>query len=321
MIKEGILNINKPQDMTSHDVVAIVRRCIGMKKVGHTGTLDPMATGVLPVCIGKSTRIIEYLDMDIKKYRCKMILGLETDTQDIWGEVLKRESTDGITESDVRKAFEPFNGVIDQKPPMYSALKVNGKKLYEYAREGIEVEVKTRKIFIKSLDIEEMNLEGEEKTVTFTVECSKGTYIRTICQDAGKALGTCATMCELTRLSSGRFDISESVTIDELREMSKEEIESKLFPTDYPLNMFGKVTTDEVNSVKFINGWHLDLNDCEREAEPFYADKDFYLPIREEFRKAYNVYGTVFGESGFLGVAFYSDKYRKLVADKVFYSR
>ena len=321
MIKEGILNINKPQDMTSHDVVAIVRRCIGMKKVGHTGTLDPMATGVLPVCIGKSTRVIEYLDMDIKKYRCKMILGLETDTQDIWGEVLKRESTDGITEEDVRKALGTFHGVISQKPPMYSALKVNGKKLYEYAREGQEVEVKARDIFIRSLDIEDISLDGEEKTVTFSVECSKGTYIRTICQDAGTALGCSATLCELERISSGRFSIENSVTIDELREMSIEETEAKLFPTDYPLDKFGEVETDEVNSVRFINGWHLSLDDCQIKKDPAFEKEDFYLPIREEFRKAYNVYGTVFGKKCFLGVAFYNNKYKKLVADKVFYQR
>ena len=320
MIKEGILNINKPQNMTSHDVVAIVRKCTGIKKVGHTGTLDPMATGVLPVCIGKSTRIIEYLDMDIKKYRCKMILGLETDTQDIWGKVLKRESTDRITESDIRKAFEKFHGVISQKPPMYSALKVNGKKLYEYAREGKKVEVKSRNIYIKSLDIEDISL-GDEKTVTFTVECSKGTYIRTICQDAGTALGCSAVLCELTRLSSGKFDLSEGITIDELREMSKEEIEKKLYSTDYPLDKFGKVETDEVNSVRFVNGWHLDLSDCRILKRPVYENEDFYLPIRDEYRRAYNIYGTVFGKKCFLGVAFYNNKYKKLVADKVFYSR
>ncbi len=321
MIKEGILNINKPQHMTSHDVVAIVRRCLGIKKVGHTGTLDPMATGVLPVCIGKSTRIIEYLDMDIKKYRCTMILGMETDTQDIWGEVLNSKSTDGITEADIRRVLGTFSGVIDQKPPMYSALKVNGKKLYEYAREGKEVEVKTRKIFIRSLDIEDISLENEEKTVTFSVECSKGTYIRTICQDAGIGLGCGATLSELTRISSGKFNIEESITIDELKEMSKEEIETKLFATDYPLDKFGKVETDEVQSVRFVNGWHLALQNCRIIERPYYEGEDFYLPIRDEYRRAYNVYGTVLGEKTFLGVAFYNKEYKKLVADKVFYSR
>ncbi len=321
MIKEGILNINKPQNMTSHDVVAIVRKCLGIKKVGHTGTLDPMATGVLPVCIGKSTRVIEYLDMDIKKYRCTMILGIETDTQDIWGKVLNRADTDEITEDEIRKALGRFLGVIDQKPPMYSALKVNGKKLYEYAREGKEVEVKSRKIFIRSLEIEKISLENSEKTVTFTVECSKGTYIRTICQDVGIILGCGATLSELVRISSGNFDIKDSITIDKLKEMSKEQIEKILSPTDYPLDKFGKVETNEVESIRFINGWHLPLSHCSIERKPRYESQDFYLPIREEYRRAYNVYGTILGKKTFLGVAFYNNEYKKLVADKVFYSR
>ena len=171
MITEGILNINKPQNMTSHDVVSVARRTLGMKKIGHTGTLDPMATGVLPVCVGKSTRIMEYLDMDLKTYRCTMELGLQTDTQDIWGEVLERKPVT-CTQEQVKEVFSSFRGVIDQKPPMYSALKVEGKRLYEYAREGKTVDVKTRKIYIHALELEEIFPDGE-KTVTFTVQCSK----------------------------------------------------------------------------------------------------------------------------------------------------
>ena len=185
-MKDGILNINKPQGVTSHDVVRDIRRLLGIKKIGHTGTLDPMATGVLPVCIGKATRITEYTDLDFKKYRCTLRLGLVTDTQDIWGEILEENSTAGITPDDVREAFSGFHGKISQKPPMYSAVRVGGRRLYDYARAGETVEVKEREVYIRGLEIEQMDFahDSDVKKVTFTVECSKGTYIRTICEDA-----------------------------------------------------------------------------------------------------------------------------------------
>ena len=318
MIQNGILNINKPQNMTSHDVVAIARRALGIKKIGHTGTLDPMATGVLPICIGRSTRIIEYLDMDIKKYRCTMILGMQTDTQDIWGEVLERCSVN-VTEADVRAAFAAFDGVIDQKPPMYSALKVNGKKLYEYAREGQEVEVKSRKVFIKSLEIEAIDLACEEKTVTFTVECSKGTYIRTICQDVGTALGCFGTLTSLERVESGIFTLETAITIEELQSMDEDWLQAHLIDTDKPLHNFGKVVVAADVAEKFIMGWKLPLYLCDVVKAPRYADGKFPLPLRDEFRRAYNIYGMYDGVETFLGVAFYDTKYKKLVADKVFY--
>ena len=197
MIESGILNINKPAGMTSHDVIYRVRRATGIKRVGHTGTLDPQATGVLPVCIGSAARITEYLDMDFKTYRCTMVLGKITDTQDIWGEVLEERSTEGITEEAIREAFSGFSGFIDQTPPMYSAVRINGRRLYEYARDGQEVKVKSRRIYIKELEIESIDMDSKE--VVFSVECSKGTYIRTICQDVGETLGCGATMTALTR--------------------------------------------------------------------------------------------------------------------------
>ncbi len=319
MITEGILNINKPQNMTSHDVVSVLRRILGIRRIGHTGTLDPMATGVLPVCIGRSTRVIEYLDMDIKKYRCTMELGIQTDTQDIWGEVLERRPVN-CTEDDVRRAFSCFSGVIDQKPPMYSALKVDGKRLYEYAREGKTVDVKSRKVFIKSLEIESI-FPGNEKTVTFTVECSKGTYIRTICQDAGEALGCLGTLTALERLESGIFTVDQAVNLEELKTMELSEIEACLYPSDAPLIHFGKVTAEEEAGLKFCNGWHLPLSCCTVTREPEFFEKDFYLPIRQEFRRAYNVYAQVSGKETFLGTAFYDLEYKKLKADKIFYVR
>lgn len=320
MITEGILNINKPQNMTSHDVVSVARRVLGIRKIGHTGTLDPMATGVLPICIGKSTRIIEYLDMDMKRYSCTMALGMQTDTQDIWGTVLEERPVN-VTEDDIKAAFAGFSGVISQKPPMYSALKVDGKRLYEYAREGKTVDVKSRQIYISDLQIEDICLEKGHESVTFSVECSKGTYIRTICQDVGTTLGCFATLTRLERTGSGIFDIENAVDLEELKEMPAAEIESKLYASWMPLHNFGKVITDKVNGVRFASGWHLSMDDCQICERPRYEAEDFYLPIREEFKKAYNVFADFDGEETFLGVAFFDEKYKKLVADKVFYVR
>ena len=321
MITEGILNINKPQNMTSHDVVSVMRRTLGIKKIGHTGTLDPMATGVLPICIGKSTRIMEYLDLDMKKYRCTRVLGMVTDTQDIWGQELERFDASDVDEDKVRAAFAQFHGVMDQKPPMYSALKVNGKKLYEYARAGIEVEVKTRKIWIKSLEIEKIDLSPEEKTVTFAVECSKGTYIRTICQDVGNHLGCGGTLAGLTRIKSGIFDIDGAIDLEELKTWSMDEIEARVQQTFEPLVHFGKAVVDQVTAIQFASGWPLPLDKCQIMRRPEYEDGSFCLPMREEFKKAYNVFGVIDGEEVFLGVAFCDENHKRLLADKVFYVR
>ena len=342
MIRDGIININKPQNMTSHDVVRSLRRLLGMKKIGHTGTLDPMATGVLPVCLGSATRITEYLDLDFKKYRCTMLLGMNTDTQDIWGEKTEEFDTSGITEEAIRKAFAAFHGEILQTPPMYSAVRVSGRRLYEYARAGETVDVKSRKIYIRDLTVDAVDLDA--MTVTFSVECSKGTYIRTICQDVGLALGTGAVMTSLVRLASGRFTIENAVTLDELAAMKEEAvkeaavkeaerengdglplddswIDGVLLPPDYPLIHFGRVLLNPELSKKFVDGWHISLRDCRIEEEPEYAHKEAEMEIREEYRRAWSLYREGCGGEmpQFLGVAFYDRKYKKLVADKVFF--
>ena len=333
MIKDGILNINKPAGMTSHDVVYRVRKATRVKRVGHTGTLDPMATGVLPVCIGSAARITEYLDLDFKTYRCEMELGKVTDTLDVWGEILEERSTEGIGEEDVRNAFSSFHGLIEQTPPMYSAVKVNGRKLYEYAREGMEVKVKSRSVYIKELNIEAIDL--VKKKITFVVECSKGTYIRSICGDVGEKLGCGGIMTGLVRLASGFFSIEDSIEHDSLSSMEIPEIEAKLLGADFPLVHFGKVIVDGITGEKFVNGFHLPLSNCRIIREPEFKEKDFVMEIRPEYRRAYNIYMKEAGheagggrESGrdaggevFLGTAFYSLKYKKLVADKVFYRR
>ena len=186
-MKDGILIIDKPQNWTSHDCVAVCRRASGVKKTGHGGTLDPMAEGLLPVFIGRATKIMEYLDLDYKTYRCRAKLGITTDTMDVWGTVVEQRSTEGITEEDIREKMELFRGEISQLPPKYSAVRVKGKRLYEYARDGQDVEIKPRRVRVSRLGIKDIDMEAY--TVTFDVTCSKGTYVRSICHDLGEALG------------------------------------------------------------------------------------------------------------------------------------
>lgn len=278
----GIIVVNKPQNWTSHDCVAVMRRAVGVKRIGHTGTLDPMATGVLPVCIGTSARIMEYLDLDNKTYRCTMKLGITTDTEDVWGEILTETDPSSVTEEQIREVFAGFVGEIEQIPPKYSALKVNGKKLYEYARAGQDVEIKSRKITISSIDIEK--IEGDE--ITFVVVCSKGTYVRTICKDIGDKLGCGAAMSALTRIASGIFTLEEAIDIEKIKEMTKEEIIEKLYPTDYPLIHFGRINLTAIQAKDFVNGKRMKRENLE-------------IVDASKHEEMYNVY---YGDE-FLGVA------------------
>ena len=191
----GVINVYKEQGFTSHDVVAKLRGIVGQKKIGHTGTLDPDAVGVLPVCLGRATKLCDMLTDKDKVYEAVMLLGVETDTQDTTGQILKSSETDEITEEQVRAAVLNFVGDYNQVPPMYSALKINGKKLYELAREGKTVERKSRKVQIHGIRILEMNLPH----VRMEVDCSKGTYIRTLCHDIGEKLQVGGCMEELER--------------------------------------------------------------------------------------------------------------------------
>ncbi len=220
---DGIINVYKEAGFTSHDVVAKLRGILKQKKIGHTGTLDPEATGVLPVCCGKATKVCELLTDKDKSYRAVCRLGVETDTQDMTGTVLNECDTDMITEEQLRECINSFVGQTEQIPPMYSALKVNGKKLYELAREGKIVERKPRKITISEIDIVDINL--EEKTFTMDVTCSKGTYIRTLCHDIGKKLGVCAAMEKLVRTRVSVFKIEEALTLNDIEILSKEKPE------------------------------------------------------------------------------------------------
>ncbi len=224
----GIIIVNKETGFTSHDVVAKLRGICGQKKIGHTGTLDPAATGVLPVCLGSGTKLCDMLTDRDKEYVAELLLGVETDTQDTTGSVL-RESPVTVTEEEVSRACLSFLGDYDQIPPMYSALKVDGKKLYELARAGKEVERKARRVRILELEILEMRL----PVVKLRVVCSKGTYIRTLCSDIGQKLGCGGAMQSLQRTKVGRFRLEDALTLGELQQLKDSgELERVVQPVD-----------------------------------------------------------------------------------------
>ena len=227
MIVDGVVLINKPQGITSHDVVSRIRRFYGTRKVGHTGTLDPLATGVMAVLIGRATKAADFILAEDKSYVAKMRLGLRTDTLDITGEVLEK-SEDIPTEEKFASALEGFRGKILQVPPMYSALKVDGQKLCDLARRGAVVERQARGIEIYSLGYEKIS-EGEYRLF---VDCSKGTYIRSLCDDIGNALGCGATMTSLERTASGNFKLENSYTLEQIEQMTEEEKQEIVLPTE-----------------------------------------------------------------------------------------
>ena len=235
----GVLNVYKEKGYTSHDVVAKLRGILGQKKIGHTGTLDPDAEGVLPVCLGRATRLCDMLTEKDKIYEAVMLLGTETDTQDISGQVIKRQPADHLEEDTVRQVIKGFEGSYEQVPPMYSALKVNGKKLYELAREGKVVERKARTVEIYGIDILEVQL----PRVRMSIHCSKGTYIRTLCHDIGQKLGCGACMESLLRTKVGVFPIAESRTLDEIREYKESgKLDQILIPIDQMFSSYQKIT-------------------------------------------------------------------------------
>ena len=206
----GVLNIYKPKGMTSHDVVAVLRKKLNIKQVGHTGTLDPFAEGVLPVCIGKATRLIEYFDDD-KEYLATIQFGCATDTYDIEGKITKTGSKK-VTREEIQNALKNFEGEITQIPPIYSAIKVNGKKLYEYAREGKEINIEPRKVNIFKIELKDFNKTSQQAEIL--IKCSKGTYIRSIANDLGENLGCFGHLIKLIRTQAGKFRVEESIRLN-----------------------------------------------------------------------------------------------------------
>ena len=213
---EGIINVLKPPGMTSSDVVVWMRRVLKTKKIGHTGTLDPGVAGVLPLCVGKGTRLAEYITEQGKAYRAEVTFGVTTDTQDAFGKEVYQTKPD-LTQSDLERVIPNFIGKLSQLPPMYSAVRKEGKHLYEYARQGISIERTPREVFIYNLTLVKWH-KGELPRAILDIECSKGTYIRTISHDLGQALGCGAHMSNLLRVRSGPFKIQESWTLEEIEE-------------------------------------------------------------------------------------------------------
>ena len=229
---DGIINVIKPKGISSHDVVYKLRKKLGIKKVGHTGTLDPEASGVLPICLGKGTKVAGFLLEKEKGYVGKCRLGIATDTQDLQGKILY-ERPGSPTEEEIRQALQTFTPGYDQVPPMYSALKYKGRKLYEYAREGIEVPREPRFVRFEKLEI--AGYDQEEREITLEIICSKGTYIRTLCHDLGNALGVGGAMSDLHRTKSGPFTLENAAHLEDLLKMERWEIEGLLLPIDFPL--------------------------------------------------------------------------------------
>ena len=254
-MKNGVVILNKDGTMTSFSAVRRVARLFGAKKAGHTGTLDPMATGVLPILIGTAVKAAEYMQSEDKHYRAVLLLGITTDTEDITGSVLSR--SDAIPpESEVLGAIGSMVGKYMQTPPMYSALKVGGKKLCDIAREGKEIEREAREVTIFSIDTSKLS----EREYTLDVHCSKGTYIRTLCKDIGERLGCGAVMSALIRTEASGFTLENAKTLDELEKMSEEELSGLIYPTEYIFRELDTVKLPAFFARLARNGLEIYLN-------------------------------------------------------------
>lgn len=250
-IKNGILNIDKPQGITSHDVVDIVRKIFPNTKVGHTGTLDPIATGVLPICIGKATKLSDELLSENKVYKVKMLLGVETDTYDITGKIVFA-NTLNEDEIYIKERIKRFIGKSSQIPPIYSAIKIKGKKAYEYARNNESISLKPREIEIFNIDDIDVNL--RKRQVSFVVSCTKGTYIRSLVHDIGIKLGCGATMIELKRLKTGNFDIEDSIDLYEFLNLEYLDMLDKIISIEDLYKDSKKINLKDKDYDKFLNG-------------------------------------------------------------------
>lgn len=268
----GILNVLKPAGMTSFDVVAVTRRLSHQKKIGHTGTLDPSAVGVLPICIGNATKAIEFMIDKDKVYRAELTLGVSTDTQDSSGKVVSSNSVSACND-EIIDACKSFVGEISQLPPMYSAIKIGGKKLYEIARKGESVERQARNITIYDINViriwdentilsdNDKNIEYITKKVIFDVHCSKGTYIRTLCNDIGDKLGCGGHMSFLVRKRAGKYDINSALTLEEIRTLAENNVLSdSLISVETVFEEYEKISLIEADVAKYNNGVWIKVN-------------------------------------------------------------
>lgn len=247
---DGVLIINKPKGYTSHDIVNIVKKQLNITKVGHAGTLDPNATGVLPVLIGNATKISKYLIEHDKVYIAELKLGEKSSTGDLEGEIIEKKSVPKLNEDQIKDTLKLFLGKQQQIPPMYSSIKINGKKAYEYARKGLKVEMEPREIEIMNISL----MKFQDNIITFKVKCSKGTYIRVLCEDIAKSLGTVGLMKELCRIKVEEFDIKNSVTLDDIKNGNVQVINiEEIFKLQSCIKLNNRETKLFLNGVKLSN--------------------------------------------------------------------
>jgi len=254
---DGILNVNKPQGKTSFSIVAMVKRLSGERRVGHAGTLDPQATGVLPICLGQGTRVTEFLMESTKAYQAQIELGVATDTYDAWGKITQKEDPSGISREQLESALVSFHGLIQQTPPMYSAAKYHGKRLYQLARAGISVERKSRPAKIQSLEL----LDWQPPVATVDVVCGKGTYIRSLAHDLGQVLGCGANLKSLIRLRCGIFDIKDAISVPQLEDAFRHGYwQHFVYPIDTALLHYTAIVVSDATGHTINNGVPLSLN-------------------------------------------------------------
>lgn len=246
----GVVVIDKPAGKTSHDVVSDVKKILGIKKAGHTGTLDPLATGVLPVCLNEATKLVGFLTGEDKEYQATMLLGVRTDTMDTEGKVIS-QSDPSISEDEIKSVVSRMTGKIQQIPPAYSAVKYCGKPSYKWARSGVFIDLKPREVTIHSIAVESISL----PTVTFRVTCSKGTYIRSLCSDIGDVLGTGACLSGLRRLKSGIFSEDRAVVLSDYADGGKEALTKKILPMTELLPLLTSIELKGHLAAKLRNGW------------------------------------------------------------------
>ncbi len=304
---DGVLNVYKEKGYTSHDVVAKLRGILHQKKIGHTGTLDPEAEGVLPVCLGKATRLCDMLTDKNKTYCTVLLLGKETDTQDISGKVLCEKKVE-VTEEEVQKAIQSLIGSYAQIPPMYSAIKVNGKKLYELARAGKVVEREARMVTIYEIEIESINL----PRVAMKVHCSKGTYIRTLCYDIGKKLGCGGTMESLLRIKVGRFLKEDSLTLAEIEKLQNQGVlEQRIISIEEMFCQYPYAVTQPEADRLVHNGNPLNIKDMWFQTEPGLKPQ----PINLKQGKQVRIYDS---QGQFMGVYQWEQEKARLKPKKMF---
>lgn len=296
----GVIVVNKPEGFTSFDVVAVLRKLCNERKIGHCGTLDPNATGVLPVLLGRAAKAQDILPNHDKTYRATFTLGKVTDTLDIWGQVVSEEKTQ-VTKDDILSVIPEFTGEVMQIPPMYSAVQIDGKRLYDLARQGIEVERKARKITVYSLEL--IEFDEKSQSGTLQVSCSKGTYIRTLIDDIAKKLCSGGCMTSLVRESACGFSLKESYTLDELRELSaKGEIEKTLLSTESLFVTYKEVKVSAQQAKRFANGGALSIDRIREKPEMIDS----------------NIYRVKAPTGDFMGLARYEAESRELKIYKQF---